>query len=280
MKKIIRQNKEMIVVFIVLVIFTINCLVNSFEGSDALLNFDTITTFFYILCNSELSILNILGPICVIIASTKVIHNEIHSGMIKNYLVREDYGKYIKKVFLTSLKGCWILPAALLVLFIGCYMYTKSFDVSKSLPVFLGYAKDGTPMYTGSSVMVEFEFYNYPIRLMITFFVVLIIHSIFYTNIGLIVAKKNKNFIISVVVSLFTFIALDVFSEIILKIIIIQIFGHKFGDIFNLMGIYVYSDFYDLNHLIIYSLIILFVSYLVLFLTYKDKERLINNSER
>jgi hypothetical protein len=69
-------------------------------------------------------------------------------------------------------------------------------------------------------------------------------------------------------------------SAIIEKYIIINYSITSLNGIFNLLGIWVYSDINNLIYMIIFSLILVFVSSLCLFFTYKNKEGVIIYGEK
>lgn len=280
MKKNFLLNKSVIIVFSILIIW---CLINLFITINYpnIKNYDTITVFFYTLAYSNLSMIQIIGPIFIIYICVCKFNKELHTGSIKNFLTRQNYRAYLKKIFKYSIKISWVLPISMFLLFIFCFFVTKNFNFENAIPKITGYAKDGLPIVTGTISPLNVEFYNTPLKLMTTFFLVIFLHSLLYANIGIIMCKKSKNLVVTVISSFLVFIVINIISEIVIGYIVIRKLGFSnLNGVFNLFGIWVYCDYTGFLPLIIYSIILVVLSYVILWFSYKNKEGVIIESEK
>lgn len=280
MKNFLKKNKIPILIFIILFLWCFIELLNT-DSINNLHNIDAITLFFYILAFSSLNVLQIASPVFILLPTIWYFHTELHSGFIKNQLLRMNYLKYRKKIFASSLKYIWILPTVMLFLFLGCIVITKNFDFTNAIPKVIGTMETGELIVEGTISPINTDFYNTPILLMLTFFIVLILHSTIYAIIGLIMCKNNSSKIVTIIASFLFFIILNIFSEVVLSKIFLNFLKFNFlNGIFNLFGIWVYSDYQCLLPLVIYSLILVSVLYFVLYLFYKNKEEVMMQSEK
>lgn len=279
MKRFYNNNKISIFFLIFLLLWCTIVLIK-YNNVDALKDYDAITVFFYILAYSSLGLMQILAPIFIIIMSVVSIHSELHSGMVKNILVRISYKKYIKKFFFLTLSKIWFLPLSMLFLFLGCVVITKNIDVTNAIPKVVGMTSNGSSILSNTISPINTNFYDDPLKLMLTFFIILGLHSIFYSTISLIICKKNKNIIVSIISTFLCYIGLCILSEIVLsKIFVVWLNFRVLDGIFNLLGIWIYCDFNSLEALLIYSIIIVVISYLFLFISYKNKEKVLIDIE-
>ena len=277
MKKFLINNKISFAVFLALLIW---CIWNLISLSH-LTNYDAITVFFYTLTSSNLSMLQLIAPLFVVIPCVYKFHRQLHSGSIKNILTRQSYKEYFKKILMYGIKTIWILPVAMLILFFGSILVTKNFDFTNAVPKVIGVMDGEIPVVIPTISSVHSEFYNTPVKLMLTFFMVIMIHSLLYANIGIIMCKKNKNVIVSIVLSFLIFICIAMCSEVLFATLMIKVLGFNSLDgIFNLFEIWTYSDFSSLTALIVYSSLLLIISYIILGTTYRNKEKVIIESEK
>lgn len=278
MKKIYK-NRVFITVFLLLLFLVLFSFFQTVDNSFK--KYDAISVFFYIVAHSSLGILQIVSPIFVMICATYKIHKEFHTGFIKHKLLRMSYRKYITCQFVELMKSTWILPFSMLVLFVLCCVFTKNFDFSNAAPQILGYAPDGNPIVMNNIAIINMEFYKYPIQLMITYFLTLFFHSIFYANISFIICRKNKIFLVSLLESFLVFVIIAIISELGLQYISSFIFGIDFlVGIFNITGIWIYCDINNFLAILIYGFLLSLISFLVAKNSYKDKERLLRDCEK
>lgn len=225
---------------------------------------------FYDSFGNELRVFPIIAPLFVIIPSTYAIHNEIHSGYIKNCLTRMSYKKYMIKNYLICLLKATILPIFLIIFTLICCIKVKSINFG------IGIEKYGY-YYSPDLTLVK----NITIFL-IQFFISILINTIFYLNIGLISIKKNSNYLISTIVAFLSFFGLDIISECIIGGLIgSKIFKIKnVISITNLFNVWCYDSVGNMNICITYYLILTLISFFVLYFTYKSKEYLLYDTEQ
>lgn len=219
---------------------------------------DTITSFFYILCHYNLNLLQVIAPIFIIIPAIWNFHKKLKSGYIKNALTRESYRIYITKELLDSMKCIIIFPIMLIFLLIGCYIISGHFDYSQFKSI----------------LVINEKFLDNLTLTMVVYFINLMLHSIFYINLGLIFCKKNRNILVSIISSFICFVLLDIFFEVFLGSFLFgKIFKlHGFVALFNLFGIWIYTDYTNLLSVIIFSILLVVISFIILLIEYRKKE--------
>ena len=248
---------------------------------DDIKEYDAITVFFYTIAHSSFSLIQMIAPLFVMTLSTYKIHKEFHSGFIKYKLLRMDYKGYIKEKMVSLIKSTWILPTAALFLFTLCYILTKNFNFSKAIPQIIGYTSSGVPMYNGTISVITEGFYAIPLQLMLTYFVVLFLHSIVYANLAFIVCKNNKNFLVTLLESFLIYFAISIISELGLGTIAFKLLHLKFlSGVFNIVGIWIYCDYDNLWGVLIYSIILAVGSSIVAKITYRNKEKVLMACEK
>ena len=279
MKKLWRKNKVTIILLFFLIGWSLLSL--TMVGQDlAFDQYDTITIFFYVIANSILNFIQILAPIFIAILVVSKFHKELHEGVIKSYLTRQTYRKYLVRILKLSLKASLLYVVVMGVLFGACFLVTRSFDYQNVIPKVIGYTSDGAPILTGTISTITLSFYKNPIGLMLTFFGVIILHSMMYANIALIMCKRNRNAVVAVISSFLVFIFIAIISEVGLGQLFIKKLGMaNLSGIFNLIGIWVYCDYTSFMPLFVYSFILAMLSYVALYVTYRNKEKVLIASE-
>ena len=86
---------------------------------------DTITLTCCIVETTIFSILQFFSPLLIILAIIGTIQSDFSSGMIKNYLLRMEYKKYLTRVKKQIIKISLITPVSLLIIFIVSMLITK-----------------------------------------------------------------------------------------------------------------------------------------------------------
>lgn len=225
---------------------------------------DTLTIYFYIISNYSISYIQWLAPLFIITATVWLWHKKMHSGFIKDELIRSDYKKVLRKNLLTSIKSCMILPFVFLVLFGLCYLISGHFNITDS-----------------QQVGINIEFLDNIPKLMFIYFIVIFLHSIFYACLGLLFCKKSKNILITIVSAYLCFLMIDIVSEIFIGGLLLPILGFSnFSSIFNLLGIWIYCDYPNYSSILVLSTVIAILSIIVLVFAYRDKEEVLLRIEK
>lgn len=221
----------------------------------------TQNIFFRLFTDYSLKFLVSFGILFVIIPSLYSFHKNIHTGFIKEELMRMSYKDFLTKHFRETFKGAFILPIALILTFIGCFLISGHFDLSKGkMELAINY-----------EYMKDFKFY-------IIFFINIFLHSIFFINIGLFFIKNFKSYIVTILLSFFA--CEIVFSKLIGSFLLDKLLGmNKMYDTLSLLNLYQYYGLNSYWHYLIFSIVIVIISSLIVFTSYKNKESLILQSE-
>ena len=220
---------------------------------------DTITVYFYIICNSSINYIPWIAPMIIIMISIWNFHKKLHSGYIKNELMRTNYKDCIKEGIIDSLKSAFIFPFVFLFLFLISFMISGHFNIESF-----------------SQMFVNDIFLNNIPLLMITYFIVMFLHSIFYINLGLVCCKKNRNILVAILIGYLFFIIIAIISEIFIGAFLLRFLGLlKYAPIFNLLDIWLFSEYPSLIFIVLYSVSLVIFSFILLIKTYKDEEEVL-----
>lgn len=197
----------------------------------------------------------------IVIGSTFYVTKFLRSRVILNELVRNNYNDVKKKLFFSSWKYSLLVSLMLFIIFIIVILFVGNTELNV-------YHLSNT-IFSGN-ILVYFG-----VLLLNSFILTLI-----YTNISLIVARKEHNYILAVIKSYILIIGIEIFFETILYNIIYKLFGSSFGAYFNLLTVYNYS-YTEENLLVIWVLLaILTVTFIILHFRYRNKERLVIDCEK
>ncbi len=269
MKKFLKKEKFTIISFFVLMVWGISALI-SCKG-DMLVSDDPLILYYHLFADKNLYYLEILAPIFIFVPAIYQFHKEISTGFIKNSLTRMEYKKYLIKHYINAIKKVWILPVFCLLMLLFCCIYLKSFNFGSGIE-FYGYL-------TGSP---DPKYATYLFGFMSVYVINLALQSILYVNLGLLYCKKYSNFLINLILSYLSFIALDIIVEVFVgNLLLARILNiHNITDSLNLFNFWTYYNVISLPFSIIYSLILVVLSFLTLIFIYKNKEGVLIESEK
>jgi len=167
-----------------------------------------------------------------------------------NLLIRESYGKFIKKILKESYFYIWIVPLVMLIVtIIGGFLY--GFDTN--------YAIHNPDSFTWQITTMK-----NPIIFIILYLINIILYLSTFINIGLLIARKKHNYFISLITSFLAVVALQLFLE---------VFINKIS-ILNLLNFLHFSDALGPHKSIGISFIWCFSSWCLLIFAYYKKEKL------
>ncbi len=228
------------------------------------------TDFFTMYTNVLLEgFLNISFVLCLflIIPSLCYISGYFKNNMISEEITRTSYSKIKMKLFKKSYYSVLILPAVIIITFLICGLYTKSFDVSYAL-------KYGLVPWSESSL-------KYPTLFIFCYILNIIIHSILYVNIGICIVRKYHNYFVAVILSFLTFIGIEAILEVLFSgIICTTILKNDLGIYFNIMNMISFNDSKGLIMPLVVPFILMIISFVAIHFLYKDKEKLIIDCEQ
>lgn len=301
MKKFIKNNIAILIAFLILFIFsTILCIRNiksarineesRIEGIEVckdilkhdkyneicLENIDvkpekrsTLNTYYDIINDnvsynsiSLCTVFYFLIPFLVITSSLYNISKKFKNQDIKNHLTRESYNKYIKEIFLDSYKSVFIWPMITILLFIFSYIISNgSFEI----------------IDTNSSF--SYEILSNPVAFMLSNLLNTIFMSFFWTNIALLIVLDTRNYIVSVLESIMIYFGIALTNTFFVILLISKILNKDVEKYLDFFDVYTYYN-RELVPFNILCLSIALISGLLVYLKYKNKEKIIMKLER
>lgn len=287
MIKLIRENKIMILMIIVLGIITTDAFISYARYWDDLtssyailnelhpgLNYDTTkidvyNAFVDIITNSKLNMLQLILPIIVIIPSLYNFFLLLKSGFFKDILLRKSYNKFMFKEILKSYISSFIIPIILIFLFSLVSIHFKNFDINYTYNNILG-----------SAMMISEKYLEIPGLFIMCYIFNLWLISIFFINVGLIFINKNKNFILMVLFSFLSIMTFQIIFEVFLGMFLSNLFNnYLFLNLFSIYNLWVYSNT-DLLGVTIYVISLVIISSIMVYLTFKNKEKVVIENEK
>lgn len=231
-------------------------------------NLDAITLTCEIVENELFSILQLLAPLLIIISVVGAVNGIFNTGMFKYYLTRVNYRTFLKTTFKKVFKIALIIPCSLIIIFIISCLITKfNFNVSESTKIMAVYSK--------------YKYNNF-LLYGIVICVLQYLMSIVYGTIALFSSTKNKNPVISVIVSYVIFLLEYLFVYIGVYVIIInKILGFKdLTDYFNITGYWFFDE--NINYLLLILIASLIAVFNFIFIYYKliNKEKVVMEYEK
>ncbi len=301
MKKFIKNNIAVLIAFLILFIFsTILCIRNiksarineesRIEGIEVckeilkhdkyneicLENVDakpkkrsTLKTYYDIINDnvsynsiSLCTVFYFLIPFLVITSSLYNISKKFKNQDIKNHLTRESYNKYIKEIFLDSYKSVFIWPMITILLFMFSYIISNgSFEI----------------IDTNSSF--SYEILSNPVAFMLSNLLNTIFMSFFWTNIALLIVPDTRNYIVSVLESIMIYFGIALTNTFFVILLISKIFHRDVEKYLDFFDVYNYYN-RELIPFNILCLSVALISGLLVYLKYKNKEKIIMKLER
>ena len=180
----------------------------------------------------------------------------------KNNLTKKEYKKVKNGLFKEAYKSVFIFPIIAIIGIILCYILIGSFSNSFSIEY-------GTTIWTAETLKRPYLFLT-------VYLLNIVFLSIIYVNICLCVFRKYHNFWVALILSILCFVGIDVLLEIIVgKVLFNLILGADKSAIFNIMNIFNLNDSGGILPVISFSFIIAIISTIIVFLMYRNKEKLV-----
>lgn len=203
-----------------------------------------------------------LIPFLVITSSLYNISKKFKNQDIKNHLTRESYNKYIKEIFLDSYKSVFIWPMITILLFMFSYIISNgSFEI----------------IDTNSSF--SYEILSNPVAFMLSNLLNTIFMSFFWTNIALLIVPDTRNYIVSVLESIMIYFGIALTNTFFVILLISKIFHRDVEKYLDFFDVYNYYN-RELIPFNILCLSVALISGLLVYLKYKNKEKIIMKLER
>ena len=198
----------------------------------------------------------------VVISSTYYISKYLKNNILSNDLTRQSYKKIKTKLLICSWLPALVIPIISIFKLIVFYVMTKNFDYSASVI-----------MWQESSLSNVGLFF-------ISYILISLFDSLIYSNISLIVIRKKNNFILSSLLSYLVIIGVELFLEIVVNMLICtNIFHSEIGVVFNIINFGCFNDSYGIFIPLVVSIVIFFITLIIVCLIYKNKEKVIIDCE-
>ena len=223
------------------------------------------TNFYYLyksVYDNYLNIFNILLFFVVVLPIAFYICSLFKNNFLKNFLTRDTYKNFKKKLWKYTYSNALIFPTILLIAFILCAILSNSYYVN---------------IVEAMGVTVL----DNPILYVALYLLGIICFSITYANIFLISVRKNHNPFIALIVSLLIFMGAGLFLETSLsKFLDIIAVNKNYIDLFSLINPFHFSIEFGLIPTIIMHLILPTITSIIVYFCYRNKEKLLLDCEK
>lgn len=226
-------------------------------------NLNTYEGYYRIIDQNSPFFLELILPLIIICGSAYYITKFLRNRLILNENNRHSYKKTIKELFLSGWKYSIIIPLMFVSMFFILLIYIGPNGFKLGLTDFIG-------------TIFENNLLLYFIFLLIQSFVL----SLLYINIALIVSRKEHKYILTIIKSFMIVIGIELFIEIFNNNIMYGLLEKSRGFSFNIISIFDVYEIEDIYYNMFCTLVAVVVSFVVLFLCYKNKEKLIVDSEK
>lgn len=181
---------------------------------------------------------------------------------LNNYL-REPNKKFIWRLFKESYPIIFAISLPM-ILFFTFLILNTNFTITNDL--------------TNYSIW-SISTMKMPVLFLILCIIRLICYLSTYVNITLLVARKNYNYIISIITSYLVFIFTELFIEIILRKLLFKFIPFRYFKLISLSNVFYFSDEFGIISAIVFPLILFIISSILVYLGYKDKEKVLIDAE-
>ena len=181
-----------------------------------------------------------------------------------NYLTRKNYLSFLKCLFGKAYRFVWILPLIAIIMICVSLKYGVIQNNTNTLTLWMSDITNN-------------------IYLFITLYLInIFMYSCMFINFGLIVARYQNNYFLSLVLSYIIFFGLELFLELFSASGVCNVFFKDYcgGSFFNIMDAFTFNDAYGVSSLMLFSFVMLVISFVGVFLAYRNQEKLVIKSER
>lgn len=205
-----------------------------------------------------------LGLLVVLVPALYYVCRLFKNGYIVNYLTRKNYLSFLKCLFGKAYRFVWILPLIAIIMICVSLKY--------------GVIQNSTNTLTLWMSDITNNIYLFIILYLINIFM----YSCMFINLGLIVARYQNNYFLSLVLSYVIFFGLELFLELFSASGVCNVFFKDYcgGSFFNIMDAFTFNDAYGVSSVMLFSFVMLVISFVGVFLAYRNQEKLVIKSER
>ena len=243
---------------------------NEAELCRLVLNQKEIDVDFYTLYSETLAmyVRNIyyFAFLIVVIPTMIKVCKKLKYKQIINSNSRESYHSFLKKLLKTAYQYIWVLALLSLIMMIPIMMNTSL-----------------NPEYAiiKSHGMWQSNIIYHPVLFVIAYLINVTLYSMIFIHITLLVAKKQQKTIPCILISYILYLAIELFLETIVRLIIIRgIFHSELGMILNIIDVFGMNDLYGVGTLLLVNLGMVLISFALVYLAYKNKEKFVIQCEK
>lgn len=202
----------------------------------------------------------------VVIPTMIKVCKKLKYKQIINSNSRESYHSFLKKLLKTAYQYIWVLALLSLIMMIPIMMYTSL-----------------NPEYAiiNSHGMWQSNIIYHPVLFVISYVINVTLYSMIFVHIALLVARKQQKTVPCIIISYVLYLAIEIFLETVVRLIIIRgIFHSEFGMIFNIINVFGMNDLYGVGTLLLLNLCMVLISFALVYLAYKNKEKFVIQCEK
>ena len=205
-----------------------------------------------------------LGLLVVLVPALYYVCKLLKNGYIVNYLTRKNYLSFLKCLFGKAYRFVWILPLIAIIMICVSLKY--------------GVIQNNTNTLTLWMSDITNNIYLFIILYLINIFM----YSCMFINLGLIVARYQNNYFLSLVLSYVIFFGIELFLELFSASSLCNVFFKDYcgWSFFNIMDAFTFNDTYGVSSVMLFSFVMLVISFVGVFLAYRNQEKLVIKSER
>ena len=211
-------------------------------------------------------ILNGVAFLILIVPTLYGLNKVLKEKVLIHLLVRMSYKDFLIKFFKKAYRYVWILPF-IAILVLGFSSINTTFDPAYSILY-------ETSKWTTSLI------YN-PIIFCTLYILNICMYSFIFVNIALLVLRKNQRYILAILYSFITYVGIELFFEVVVNSLLFQLLlKSDIGYVFNIMNLFTFSDMNGIITLMIFTFIMFMLSFIAVYFTYRNKEKLIIDCEK
>lgn len=214
----------------------------------------------------QVQYINYFAFLIVVVPTMIKVCKILKNKQIINSNSRESYHAFLKKLLKTAYQYIWVLALLSLIMMIPIMMNTSL-----------------NPEYAiiNSHGMWQSNIIYHPVLFVISYLINVTLYSMIFVHIALLVARKQQKTIPCILISYILYLAIELFLETIVRLIIIRgIFHSELGMILNIIDVFGMNDLYGVGTLLLVNLCMVLISFGLVYLAYKDKEKFVIQCEK
>lgn len=213
----------------------------------------------------NLQYFNIIASFVLFVVSLYQITKMFKDRVAVSILLREEKKEFIKRIIKSTYKYILFWVFITILIFICSLINTNLY------PSDYGYVAD----------IWNIDLLKKPFLFMFYYLINISLISAFYLNIGLIISRFKHNYIIAVILSFLTIIAVELFFEIGISKIFFEdlLKDYSTGILFNIINMFAFNidEVGGVLNLLLFSFICFIISFIIVIIVYSNKEKFVND---